>query len=104
MPLTKFPSLIAQGLQMCHTNLTSSEILSIATWAVTNSPEIVNFSMPDEDNTFKAWGGTHPDYAWVWILDLNYATARLHDFIYETNVSESMTPRRYTLGGTIPIP
>ena len=104
MPVTKFPSLIAQGLQMCHTNLTSSEILSMATWAVTSSPEIVNFSIPDENNTFKAWGGTHPDYDWVWIMDLNYATVRLHDFIYETNVAENMTPRRYTLGGTIPIP
>lgn len=35
-------------------------------------------------------------------MDLNYATARLHDFIYETNVSEQMTPRRYTLGGAMP--
>ncbi len=104
LPMTKFPSLIAQGLQMCHTNLTSSEILSIATWAVTSSPEIVNSSIPDENNTFKAWGGSHPDYDWVWIMDLNYATARLHDFIYETKVSENMTPRRYSLGGTIPIP
>ena len=100
LPMTKFPSLIAQGLQMCHTNLSSTEILSMATWAVTSSPEFVNYSLPDDE--CKAWGGTHPTYNWVWIMDLNYATARLHDFIYETNVSEQMTPRRYTLGGAMP--
>ena len=59
-------------------------------------------SLPDE--SCKAWGGSHPDYAWVYIADTAYMTARIHDFIYETNVSESMTPRRYSLGGTIPIP
>ena len=101
-PISQYPKLIASCLSICHTNLSSSEILSLATWAVTSNPTVETLSLPDE--SCKAWGGSHPDYDWVWIADTTYMTARIHDFIYETNVSESMTPRRYSLGGTIPIP
>lgn len=101
-PISQYPKLIASCLSICHTNLSSSEILSLATWAVTSNPTMEQLSLPDE--SCKAWGGSHPDYAWVYIVDTAYMTARIHDFIYETNVSETMTPRRYSLGGTIPIP
>ena len=101
-PVSRFPKIIAACLNICHTNMSSGEILKLATWAVTSSPTIESFSLPDD--SCKAWGGSHSSYGWVWIMDLNYATARLHDFIYETNVTENMTPRRYTTGGTIPIP
>lgn len=101
-PISQYPKLIASCLSICHTNLSSSEILSLATWAVTSNPTMEQLSLPDE--SCKAWGGSHPDYNWVYIVDTAYMTARIHDFIYETNVSETMTPRRYSLGGTIPIP
>lgn len=101
-PISQYPKLIASCLSICHTNLSSSEILSLATWAVTSNPTMEQLSLPDE--SCKAWGGSHPDYNWVYIADTAYMTARIHDFIYETNVSETMTPRRYSLGGTIPIP
>lgn len=101
-PISQYPKLIATCLSICHTNITSSEILSLATWAVTSNPTMEQLSLPDE--SCKAWGGSHPDYNWVYIVDTSYMTARIHDFIYETNVAESMTPRRYSLGGTIPIP
>lgn len=101
-PVSRLPKIIAAALNICHTNMSSGEILKLATWAVTYSPAIENYSLPDD--SCKAWGGSHPNYDWVWIMDLSYATARLHDFIYETNVTENMTPRRYTTGGTIPIP
>jgi len=100
-PVSRFPKIIAACLNICHTNLTSSEILSLATWAVTSSPAIENYSLPDE--SCNAWGGDNGSYGWVWIMDLKYATARLHDFVYETTLTETMTPRRYTPGGTIPI-
>lgn len=100
-PVSRFPKIIAACLNICHTNLSSSEILGLATWAVTSAPTIENYSLPDD--SCRAWGGTHASYGWVWIMDLQYATARLHDFIYETNVTDAMTPRRYTTGGEIPI-
>ena len=80
---TKFPSLISKVLGMCHTNLTNGELLSIASWALTKQPTIENFSLPDEE--CDAWGGTTSPYGWVWIYDMNVATAVLHDFIYETS-------------------
>lgn len=104
-PVSRFPSIIAACLNICHTNLSSSEILSLGTWAVTSSPTVENFSLPDD--SCKAWGGTpsaNPEYGWVWVMDLRYATALLHDFIYETNNSETMTPRRYQGTGSYPIP
>lgn len=103
-PVSRFPKIIAACLNICHTNLSSSEILNLGTWAVTASPTVENFSLPDD--SCKAWGGTpsaNPEYGWVWVMDLRYATARLHDFIYETNVTETMTPRRYSGSGAYPI-
>lgn len=103
-PVSKFPKIIAACLNICHTNMSSSEIFSLGTWAVTNSPTVENFSLPDD--SCRAWGGTptsNPEYGWVWVMDTRYATARLHDFIYETTVTETMTPRRYTGSGEYPI-
>ena len=103
-PVSKFPKIIAACLNICHTNMSSKEILSLGTWAVTNSPTVENFSLPDD--SCRAWGGTpasNPEYGWVWVMDLRYATARLHDFVYETNITETMTPRRYTGSGEYPI-
>lgn len=103
-PVARYPKIIAACLNICHTNLTSSEILSLGTWAATSAPTVENFSLPDD--SCRAWGGTpsaNPEYGWVWVMDLEYATARLHDFIYETNVTETMTPRRYTGSGAYPI-
>ena len=94
-PMSKFPNLVNKVLSICHTNMTSAEMISIATWALSSSPEIVNYSLPDD--TCKSWGGSHPYYDWVWIYDLQYATARLHDFIYETDTASLMTPSRFYL-------
>ena len=92
-PMTKIPKIIKKCLSMCYTNISSSELMGLATWAITNTPTVENFSMPEE--RMQAWGGIHQYYGWVWIYDLKYATALLHDFIYETNVAETMTPERY---------
>lgn len=92
-PVTKYPALIKEALGVCNTNMSGDELLKIASWAMTNSPEFISTTLPDD--TCNAWGGNHPDYYWVYIMDMEYATARLHDFIYETNVSETMTPERY---------
>ena len=103
-PVSRFPSIIAACLNICHTNISSSEILDLGTWAVTSSPTVENFSLPAD--SCKAWGGTpaaNPEYGWVWVMDLRYATTLLHDFIYETNNAETMTPRKFNNTGSYPI-
>lgn len=87
-PLTKLPDVISKMLSLCHTTLNAEEIIEMGTWAVTKSPEIVNYTLPDTDvNAYWIWEGTHPNYGWVWIYDLEYATYLLHDFIYDTNTA-----------------
>lgn len=95
MPLTKYPELISEALGICNTNLKSAEILKMATWAATNSPEIIQMSLPDDDERIYSNGGNWQDgHGWVYRMDLDYATAYLHDFIYETKVAENLTPNR----------
>ena len=103
-PVSRFPSIIAACLNICPTNISSSEILDLGTWAVTSSPTVENFSLPAD--SCKAWGGTpaaNPEYGWVWVMDLRYATTLLHDFIYETNNAETMTPRKFNNTSSYPI-
>lgn len=95
-PLTKFPELITKVLGICNTNMTMRECLELATWAVSNSPEIVNYSLPDENASLYAKGGTVGSWGWVYIFDLDYTTALLHDFIYETETADEETAERLT--------
>ena len=84
-PINKLPDVVGKLLALCHTTLTAEEIVEMGTWAVTKGPEIINYTLPDTG--VKAnwiWEGSHPNYGWVWIYDLNYATYLLHDFIYDT--------------------
>lgn len=89
LPLTKFPGLVSKLLKMCHTNMSSAEVMSIATWTLTNSPEFVSYSLPNDD--CKAWGGNHANHGWVWVYDLEYATNLLHNFIYEDGLPTDMS-------------
>ena len=95
MPVTKYPDLITEALGICNTNLKSAELLKMATWVATESPEIEQLSLPDDDERIYSNGGNwHDGHGWVYRMDLDYATAYLHDFIYETKVAESLTPKR----------
>ncbi len=81
-PLTKYTSLISQILGMCHTTLSNSELMSIATWAVGNAPTFEQFSLPSKE--CNAQGGNWNDgHGWVYRYDLSLATDILHQFIYE---------------------
>lgn len=94
LKLSKFPALITKVLGMCHTNLTSSEMLSIATWALTNNPTFERFSLPCSE--INPWGGTSAaGYGWVYVYDMNLASAVLHDFIYETETDLSTVSRQH---------
>lgn len=80
--LTKFPALISQVLEMVHTTLTNSEMLSIAQWALMSSPSFDQFSIPSPE--CKAQGGNWGDgHGWVYHYDMGLATEILHQFIYE---------------------
>lgn len=82
MPLTKFPTLISQSLEMVHTTLSNSELMSIARWALASSPTFEQFSLPSKE--CKAQGGNWGDgHGWVWHYDMDLATQVLHNFIYE---------------------
>ena len=83
--LTKLPDVAAKILSLCHTTLNAEEMVEIGTWALTKGPEIINYTLPDTKvNANWIWEGSHPNYGWVWIYDLRYATHLLHDFIYDT--------------------
>ncbi len=71
--LTKYPTLISKVLEMCHTNLSKGEMLKIATWAVTNTPSMEQFSLPPKGLPVSS-GMKY---------DLDAAADALHDFIYE---------------------
>lgn len=95
-PLTKYPSIISQVLEMVHTTLTNDELMSIAQWAVGKSPTFEQFGLPSKE--CQAQGGDwHDGHGWVWHYDMDLATQVLHNFIYEEGaVSISTTSKRST--------
>lgn len=104
MPLTKFPTLISQSMEMMHTTLSNSELMSIARWALTSSPTFEQFNMPSKE--CKAQGGDwHDGHGWVWHYDMDLATQVLHNFIYEdgqviVTTTKSRVPTVYTSANT----
>lgn len=91
MSVLDYPNLIQQALGICNTNLTGQEILEIAEWMLNNNPETVNFSLPDDECKLYTWdayshkgSATFQRHGAVYVMDLDYAAAYLHDFIYET--------------------
>ncbi len=105
MPLTKFPTLISQSLEMVHTTLSNDELMSIARWALTSSPTFEQFGLPSKE--CKAQGGDwHDGHGWVWHYDMDLATQVLHNFIYEEGAqslgttTKSRVPTVYTSANT----
>lgn len=83
-PLSKLPGIVTQLLKLCHSSLNGSEIMSLATWALTSSPTIESLSLPNEQ--LKPWNGViDRQRGWVRVYDLEAATLLLHRFIYETD-------------------
>lgn len=103
-PATKLPTMISNVLSLCHTNLTSNEMLSIAYWAMTKQPTFESLSLPTP--ACNPHGGNLGDgYGWVYRYDLTAATTVLHNFIYETaEVVETQKPsvNHSTVTGTNP--
>lgn len=101
-PLSRLPSTVAKMMQLCHTNLTSSELLSIATWALTSAPEFESLSLPGSQ--LKPWRGVlNRQTGWVYVYDLDAASTIIHNFIYEEDLpvgKEATTTSTTVAGGT----
>lgn len=90
--LTDLPKVASKILSMCHTTLTADEMIELGVWAITNDPEILNFALPETKvyGYSWIWEGNHPNYNWVWIYDLDFASALLIDFIFDKDTAKDM--------------
>ncbi len=83
----RYPGLIDLILNECSTSLTNTELLSMGTWAVSKMGElkVENLGLPtsDIDN-----GGTMINGVWYYTYDLVKATAKIQEFILETNTQQ----------------
>lgn len=82
MSMTQYPSLIRQGLGMCTTSLTYSEILEYSQILLKDDLTLQQNALPGDN--VDAWGGIMPSSgAWCYIYDLHDASDKLFTFIYE---------------------
>ena len=93
--------LLKQALQLVNTNLSSSELADLTMWLLEEEPETVSFSIPDDDGKLYTWdsysnkgSATFQRHGSVYVMDLDYVSAYLHDFIYETTESDPSQARK----------
>ncbi len=79
MSKLKLPKLVEMVLSECKTTLSNSEMLSIGTWALTNSPTIHSLGIPTKECNAK---GQMIDGRSYMVYDLDFASSVIHDFIY----------------------
>ena len=83
----KLPKLVDMVLSECTTTLSSSEMLSIGTWALTNSPTIHSMGITTKECNAKGQMINGTSYM---VYDLEFASGVIHDFIY-TSAKEPET-------------
>ncbi len=89
-PSDQLPAIVDKLTSMCHTTLTDSQMLEIATWALASRPAFGLLTLPNE--ACQAKGGNWDDgNGWVWRYDMEVAAAELHRFIYEERVATTTT-------------
>ncbi len=79
MSKLKLPKLVEMVLSECKTTLSNSEMLSIGTWALTNSPTIHSLGIPTKECNAKGEMINGTSYM---VYDLDFASNVIHDFIY----------------------
>lgn len=86
----KIPDLIKMGLQNCETSLDKDEIKAMGIWALTNSPEIENLSIPDAQCNPKEGDDAYINGKWFYLYDIDIASKKIHAFINgeSTDISE----------------
>lgn len=77
----KLPKLVEMVLSECKTTLSNSEMLSIGTWAMTNSPTIHSLGIPTKECGAKGQMINGTSYM---VYDLDFASNVMHDFIYNS--------------------
>lgn len=87
--------LLEQGLQLVNTNLTNQELAELAMWVLEEMPETENLSLPDDECKLYSWdayayknSAVFQRYGAVYVLNLEYTSTYLYDFIYETNYAK----------------
>lgn len=75
----KLPKLVDMVLSECATTLSSSEMLSIGTWALTSSPTIHSLGIPTKECNASGQMINGRSYM---VYDLDFASGVIHDFIY----------------------
>lgn len=86
---SKYGELLKQGMSLCETSLSFSEIMSFAPM-IKSDLRIEMINIPGEEE--NAIGGTY-DGAWVWRYDLQKASEHLHLFIYGEVPDEPVTKK-----------
>ena len=85
MNVLKLPKLVEMVLGECTTSLDKSEMISLGSWALFNSPSIESFGLPNDECQGKGQMINGTSYM---VYDLDHASQVLHDFIYQTAKSE----------------
>ena len=75
---SKYPGLVKKVLDQCATSLDNSELLSLATWALTNKPTIEELGLPT-----TLYCETIDGISYV-VYDMDEAAEEIRDFIRET--------------------
>ena len=81
MNALKYPKLVEMLLSECTTTLEKSEILSIGSWALFNSPEIYSLGIPNKECKAR---GEYIDGGSYLVYDLDLASSIMHDFMYNS--------------------
>ena len=81
MSALKYPKLVEMLLSKCTTTLEKSEILSMGSWALFNSPSIYSLGIPNKECNAK---GEYIDGGSYLVYDLDLASSIMHDFMYNS--------------------
>lgn len=87
-PIGKLPDTLKKVLRLCHTTLSSDDLMDMAKWAVLGTPTIESLSLPNAQ--LKPWSGIlDRARGWVYVYDLDAAKKVLYNFIYEVDTKVS---------------
>lgn len=82
MNVLKLPEVASMIIDECETSLSTNDIIQLGTWAVANSPEFEQLSLPNNNVVGK---GSIVGGVWYYVYDLDKAKQEIHDFIKEEN-------------------
>ncbi len=78
----KLPEVAKLVLSECETSLTTNDIMDIGTWALINTPEFEQISLPNDNVKGR---GQIIRGVWYYVFDIEAATKEIKDFIFEEN-------------------